>query len=133
MEREVEERYERMEALLRAGIERGNEMEKRFQERMEKADEKAERRYQEAMQRMDRSEQRMKVFDRRLEATRRLVEAGMKIVAGIGRRQRATEEALRELAVSHKDLKQTLHELAKSQKAFLDSLRRGGNGHGRLS
>ena len=89
MEREVRERYERMEALLRAGVERGNQMEARFNERRE-------------------------IFDRRLEAMRKLVEAGMKIVTRIWQRQHAMEEAIRDLA--------------KSQKAFLDSLRKGGNG-----
>jgi hypothetical protein len=89
MERDVRERFERIEALLCAGVERGNQMEARFNERME-------------------------IFDRRLEAMRKLVEAGMKIVTRMGQRQHAMEEAIRDLA--------------KSQKAFLDSLRKGGNG-----
>ena len=89
MERGVRERFERIEALLRAGVERGNQMEARFNERRE-------------------------IFDRRLEAMRKLVEAGMKIVTRMGQRQHAMEEAIRDLA--------------KSQKAFLDSLRKGGNG-----
>ncbi len=96
MEREVRERYERMEALLRTGIERGNQMHAQFNERMAK------------------TEQRMEIFDGRLEAMRKLVEAGMKIVTRMGQRQQAMEEAIRDLA--------------KSQKAFLDSLRKGGNG-----
>jgi hypothetical protein len=89
MEREVRERFERIEALLRAGVERGNQMETRFNGRVE-------------------------IFDRRLEAMRKLVEAGMKFVMRMGQRQRALED--------------TVRDLAKSQKAFLDSLRRGGNG-----
>ncbi|HEV2198648.1 MAG TPA: hypothetical protein VGR73_02420 [Bryobacteraceae bacterium] len=93
--------------------ERENHMEIRFNQRMEKAD----RRHEDAMRRMDRAEQRMEKFDQRLEATRKLVEAGMKIVLDNGRRQKALEE--------------TVRELSKSQKAFLDSLRRSGNGHGR--
>jgi hypothetical protein len=96
MEREVRERFERIEALLRAGVERGNQMHAQFNERMERA------------------EHRMEIFDRRLEAMRKLVEAGMKIVTRMGQRQQAMEEAIRDLA--------------KSQKAFLDSLRKGGNG-----
>jgi MoaA/NifB/PqqE/SkfB family radical SAM enzyme len=63
---------------------------------------------------MERAEQRMEVFDRRLEAMRKLVEAGMKIVTRMGQRQQAMEEAILDLA--------------KSQKAFLDSLRKAGNG-----
>ena len=96
MERDVRERFERIEALLHAGAERGNQMEIRFNQRMERA------------------EQRMEKFDLRLEATRKLVEAGMKIVVRIEDRHLALEE--------------TVRELAKSQKAFLDSLRKSGNG-----
>lgn len=100
MEREVRERFERIEALLRAGIERGNQVHAQFNERLE------------------RSEQRLEIFDRRLEAMRKLVEAGMKIVMRMGR-QKAMEEAIRDMA--------------KSQKAFLDSLRKGGNGSRHLA
>ncbi len=66
------------------------------------------RRMDRAEQRMERAEERMEKFDRRIEATRKLVEAGMKIVVRLGQSQ---------------------EELRKSQKAFLDSLRKGGNGH----
>jgi len=124
MEREVRERFERIEALLRAGVERGNQMHAQFNERMERAEKRTERaekrmelsekRMEHAEQRTEHAEQRMEKFDRRLEAMRRLVEAGMKIVTRMGQRQQAMEEAIRDLA--------------KSQKAFLDSLRKGGNG-----
>jgi hypothetical protein len=60
---------------------------------------------------MDRAEERMEKFDRQLQATRKLVEAGMRIVMQLGKDQR---------------------ELKKSQKALIDSLRRGGNGRHRL-
>jgi hypothetical protein len=110
MEREVRERFERIEALLRAGVERDNRMHAQFNERMDRAEQRMDR----SEQRMERSEQRMEIFDRRLEAMRKLVEAGMKIVTRMGQRQQAMEEAIRDLA--------------KSQKAFLDSLRKGGNG-----
>ena len=124
MEREVRERFERIEALLRAGVERGNQMHAQFNERMERAEKRMERaekrmelsekRMEHAEQRMEHAEQRMEKFDRRLEAMRRLVETGMKIVTRMGQRQQAMEEAIRDLA--------------KSQKTFLDSLRKGGNG-----
>jgi exonuclease VII small subunit len=117
MEREVRERFERIEALLRAGVERGNQMHAQFNERMERAEKRmelSEKRMEHAEQRMEHAEQRMEKFDRRLEAMRRLVETGMKIVTRMGQRQQAMEEAIRDLA--------------KSQKAFLDSLRKGGNG-----
>ena len=110
MEREVRERFERIEALLRAGVERDNQTHAQFKERMELSEKRLER----AEQRMEHAEQRMEKFDRRLEAMRKLVEAGMKIVTRMGQRQQAMEEAIRDLA--------------KSQKAFLDSLRKGGNG-----
>src|SRR5580765_2468981 len=113
MEREVRERYERMEALLRAGIERGNQMHAQFNERMDRAEKRAQNRLERAEQRlehadkrseqrMERSEQRMEIFDRRLEAMRKLVEAGMKIVTRMGQRQQAMEEAIRDLAKSQK-------------------------------
>jgi CII-binding regulator of phage lambda lysogenization HflD len=117
MEREVRERFERIEALLRAGVERDNQTHAQFKERMELSEkrlERAEQRMEHAEQRMEHAEQRMEKFDRRLEAMRKLVEAGMKIVTRMGQRQQAMEEAIRDLA--------------KSQKAFLDSLRKGGNG-----
>jgi hypothetical protein len=115
MEREVRERFERMEALLRAGIERGNQMHAQFNERMERAEQRMER----SEQRTERAEQRMEIFDRRLETMRKLVEAGMKIVMRMGQRQQEMEEAIRDLA--------------KSQKAFLDSLRKAGNGSRRTA
>jgi len=149
MEPPVEERFEEIRALLRAGAERANEMDIRFNERMDRAAreskaaaERAGREHQEAMQRMDREhqeamerierehqkemqridrrmeafdrrqerwERRQVVYDRRLEATRKLVEAGIKMVVDMRRSHKALEA---------------------SQKAFLDSLRRGGNGNG---
>jgi hypothetical protein len=78
------------------------------------ADQRAQKRKELADQRMDRAEQRMEIFDRRLETTRKLVEAGMKILVRMGLRQQAMEDAIRDLT--------------KSQKAFLDSLRKSGNG-----
>lgn len=81
-----------------------------FDHRMEMAMRRTDR----ADQRMDRAEKRMEKFDQRLEVTRKLVETGMKIVVRMEERHRALE--------------QTVRELAKSQKAFLDSLRKGGNG-----
>ena len=98
---EPEVRFRQIESLLHAMAERENQMEIRFNRRM------------------DRAEQNMQKFDRRLEATRKLVEAGIKIVADLARTQKATQLELRQLA--------------KSQQAFLDSLRKGGNGHGRLA
>ena len=117
MEREIEERFERMESLLHAGFVRGNEMEARFNRRMEKAEQRMDR----AEQRMDRAEQRMDKFDRRLEAMGKLMHTGMKMLVRLEERQKATDAKLEALTTE-------VRELAKSQKLFLDSLRRGGNG-----
>ena len=116
MERAVEERFERIEALLRAMTERENQVEIRFNERMDRRERETDKAMRRVEHKHDLAVKRMDVFDRRLEATRKLVEAGMKIVVDLGRRQKALEK-------SHQDL-------AKSQKAFFDSLRRAGNGNG---
>src|SRR5271165_5740258 len=108
MEPEVERRFERIESLLHAMTERENQMEIRFNRRMDRAEHRADR----ADQRMDRAEERIEKFDKRLEATRKLVEAGMKIVLQLGQQQK---------------------ELDKSLKAFVDSLKRGGNGSRHLN
>jgi hypothetical protein len=103
---EPEVRFAQIEALLHAMAERENQMEIRFNHRTDAW----ESRMQAWEKRMERSEQRMDKFDLRLEATRRLIEAGMRILLDLGKRHA---------------------ELEKSQKAFLDSLRRAGNGNGR--
>ena len=56
-------------------------------------------------QRMDRAEERSEKFDRQLQATRKLVETGMKVVVRMDQRH----------------------------KAFLDSLKKGGNGSRRVA
>jgi len=89
----------------------------RADRRMDRAEKKAQAADQAWRERMDRAEargerldQRMEKFDRQIQTTRKLVQAGMKIVAGLAADTRA---------------------LQRSQKAFLDSLRNSGNGHGR--
>jgi hypothetical protein len=64
-----EERFARIEALLHAMAERENQMEIRFNRRMDRAE-----------QRMEQAERRMEKFDQRLEITRKLVQVGMKLV-----------------------------------------------------
>ena len=121
MEPEVRERFERIEAILHATAERSDRMELRFNQRMDRAEkridrsekrmEKFDRRMEAAEKRAEAADKRMEKFDRQLQATRKLVEAGMKLVI-------RNEVAIRDLT--------------KTQKAFLDSLRRGnGNGHHR--
>lgn len=123
---EPEERFAQIESLLHAMAERENQIEIRFNRRMEKAerrmdeaDERAERRHILAGQRYVLAEQRMEKFDKRLEATRKLVEGGMKIVLRMDSQLASLTESVKELQ--------------KSQKAFLDSLRKGGNGSKRAA
>jgi hypothetical protein len=102
-----EERFARIEALLHAMAERENQMEIRFNRRMDRAEQRMDR----AEQRMEQAERRMEKFDQRLEVTRKLVQVGMKLVI-----QNSVQ----------------LRELQRAQAAFLDSLRKGGgNGHRR--
>ena len=111
---EPEERFRQIEALLHAMAERENQMEIRFNQRMDRMD----RKHEQAMQRMDRMDQRternhqqamerMDKFDRKLEAMRKLMQFGMKLMVQLQQDQR--------------ELKKTLS----------DSLRRSGNGHRR--
>ena len=117
MEPDVEKRFERIEALLHAMAGRENQMEIRFNQRMEQAAQRMDR----AEQRMDRAEQRMEKFDRQLKATHKIVQVGMKLMVRLEERQKATDIKIEALTAS-------VREIAKSQKALLDSLRRGGNG-----
>lgn len=104
-----EAKFARIEALLHATAERGNQMELRFNRRMDRA----EQRMDKADLRMEKAELRMEKFDRRIEATQKLVQYGIKLLVQLGEQ--------------HK-------ELAKTQKAYLDSMRRGnGNGHRRVN
>ena len=90
MDPEVQRQFDQVWAILERTAKRGEEMEARFNRRMELAEkrmekfdqrmDRAEKRMDRAEQRMDRAEQRMDRADRQIEATRRLVEAGMKFV-----------------------------------------------------
>jgi chromosome segregation ATPase len=121
-----EQEYAEIRALLRQMSERQDRAEIWFKERMEQSERRMgrlEERAEGSERRMDRfdrqmaaaekrakaADARMDKFEKQLQRTRALVEAGMKIVVGLAKSQR---------------------ELAKSQKAFMDSLRKG-NGNGR--
>jgi hypothetical protein len=105
-----EERFARIEALLSETSAEADRCHRLAMERMDRAERESTAKHKAAMDRMNLAEQRMQKFDLRLEATRKLVEAGMKIVV------RNNIE---------------LRELKQAQKAFLDSLRKGSNGHRR--
>jgi hypothetical protein len=122
-----EAKFERIEALLHATAERGNQMELRFNQRMDRVEQRmdredrrrelAHRRWESRMGKVD---ERMGDFERKLGATQKLVQYGMKLLVQIGEQQKQTKAELRELA--------------KAQKAWLDSMRGGnGNGHRRMT
>jgi hypothetical protein len=85
----------------------------------------AELRMDKAELRLDRAEARTEAADqrweKRFEATRKLVKGGIRFVMRMEERQNQRIAAVA----------QTVDKLAKTQQAFLDSLRRGGNGNGR--
>jgi len=69
MEREVQNEFDKVWAILERSAQRGQQAEARFNRRMDRAE-----------KRMDAAEKRADLADKRIEATRKLVEAGMKIV-----------------------------------------------------
>jgi histidinol dehydrogenase len=108
MEREVQEQFEKVWAILERTAQRGEQAEARFNRRMDRA----EKRMDAAEKRMDAAEKRGALADKRIEATRKLVEAGMKILM----QDRAEIKAL-----------------GKRMDAYIRSAgngHNGGNGHG---
>jgi histidinol dehydrogenase len=69
MEREVQNEFDKVWAILERTAQRGEQAEARFNRRMDRAE-----------KRMDAAEKRADLADKRIEVTRKLVEAGMKIV-----------------------------------------------------
>ena len=109
MEVEVRRRFEYIESVLVSVAERQSDAEARA----------------------DRADARMDRFDRQLHGMRKLVMTGMKMLVRIestmsklGEEQREVAKAQRELAVSQRVTDKKLQ-------AFIDSLRRGGNGRRR--
>jgi len=103
MELEIAASFKELRSLLHAGLIRGNEVEERFNRRMEKAE-----------KRMEKAERRMDKFDRRQEATLKLIQAGMKLLFKEQQERKAVAAEIRELA--------------RSQNVFIDSLTKGPNG-----
>jgi hypothetical protein len=108
VEAEVRTRFERIEAILEAIARR--------QDRADKRQDRFDQQLRAAAARQDRFDQQLRAaaarqdrFDKQLQATARLVAEGVKLVRTLARDTR---------------------ELQRSQKAFLDSLRHGGNGRG---
>jgi hypothetical protein len=113
---QVEQQIKDIWAILHAMAERENQMEIRFNRKLETSERKREADQRAMNERMDRAEARMQKADRQIEATAKLVRQGMRIVLDLGERQKAAATEIRELT--------------KAQKAYLDSMRRG-NGNGR--
>ena len=126
MDPKVRGEFDAMREAHRRAMERMDRAEKRMdraEKRMDEADKRMDRhdrkmaaldavwreRMDKADQRADRADQRMDKFDHQLQITAKLVREGIKFV--------------RALAADTRELK-------RSQKAFLDSLRIGGNGRG---
>jgi hypothetical protein len=101
VEPEVRERFERIEAILEAVARRQDRFDKQLQAAAARQD-RFDKQLHAAAARQDR-------FDKQLKVTAKLVAEGIKIVRTLARDTR---------------------ELKRSQKAFLDSLRHGGNGRG---
>jgi hypothetical protein len=108
VEREVRARFERIEAILDAIARRQDRFEQHLQAAAARQD-RAERRQDRFEQQLQAAARRQDRIDKQLQATAKLVAEGIKIVRGLARDTR---------------------ELKRSQKAFLDSLRHGGNGRG---
>ena len=120
MEPHVEARFERIESILHVMAERENRMDIRF-----------DKQHAQAMQRMDRMEERQNKADTQILATRKLVHVGMRLMVELQQGLKEIRQGFKELQIQQKKTKASLDELAKSHKAFLDSLRNAGNGHKR--
>jgi hypothetical protein len=111
MEAEVRRELDEIRAILRVVAERQAASEKRMdraEARMDRADarmDRADARAREADARARESDAR---FEKRMKGFENLARIGMKEIEKLGRSQQRTEATLR---------------------AFMDSLRRGGNGH----
>ena len=82
---------------------------------------RAEARMDKAEARMDKSEAR---FEKRINAITKLIQTGMKMLVKLEENQADLQKSLKELAASQKVTDRKLT-------AFLDSLKKGGNGRGR--
>ena len=108
MEADVQARFERIEAILEAIAARQDRFDKHLQAAAARQD-RFDKQLQAAAARQDRADSRMDRIDKQLQVTAKLVAEGVKLVRTLARDTR---------------------ELQRSQKAFLDSLRHGGNGRG---
>jgi chromosome segregation ATPase len=130
MEAEVRQELDEIRAILRVVAERQAASEKRM-DRAEARMDKAEAHMDRAEARMDRADARAREFDARMRESDARFEKRMKGFERIGMKEIVK---LRQL---HRESEHKLNALIDSQqrteaslRAFMDSLRRGGNGHG---
>jgi len=111
MEQEVERRFQKIEAILAA---------------VAASQAAAEERANRADARMDRADARSQQlearFEKRMRGFEKLAKIGMKEIVELRRQQRETDHKLNALIDSQQRTEATL-------RAFMESLRRGGNGH----
>lgn len=131
MEEAVRQRFERIEAILdsvarkQAAAEvRVEEMDARWERRMQDY----ERRMQDHERRMQDHERRMSAsdarFEKRMHGFEKLVRIGMRELGYLRRIQKESDEKLNALIDAQQRTDASL-------RAFLDSMRKGGNGGGR--
>jgi hypothetical protein len=130
MDDRVRQEYDEIKAILRGVAERQADAEARMDRadtRMERAEVSAQARMDRAEERMARAEARMDRsdarFDRRMRGFEKLVKIGMKEIAELRRLSRETDYKLNALIASQDRTEATL-------RAFMEGLRKGGNGHG---
>jgi len=115
---EVERRFQRIEAILAAVV----ASQAAAEERANRADARMDR----ADARMDRADARSQQlearFEKRMRGFEKLAKIGMKEIVELRRQQRETDHKLNALIDSQQRTEATL-------RAFMESLRRGGNGH----
>jgi chromosome segregation ATPase len=118
MEQEVERRFQKIEAILAAVA----ASQAAAEERANRADARMDR----ADARMDRADARSQQlearFEKRMRGFEKLAKIGMKEIVELRRQQRETDHKLNALIDSQQRTEATL-------RAFMESLRRGGNGH----
>ena len=121
MDPEIREGFDEIRSLLHAGVEWGNQMELRFNRRMDRAEQRAAH-----------ADERMDKFDRQLQATRKLVQQGRKIVVRMGEHQRVMV-ARQALTAQVAELTVLVRDLTKTQRAFMLSLCKSGNRSKRIA
>ncbi len=73
-------------------------------------------------ERIDRAEQRLDKHDREIAAIKTLLKQGMRLLVEVQQSQKEIQQTVKELAEAQKNTDASLQ-------AFIDSLKRGGNGH----